>query len=39
MVSNVERMKAYTLGRVKDLEKRATLDSIRCQPGNQVEQR
>ena len=31
-ISNLERMTAWTLGRVKDFEQRATLESIRCRP-------
>ena len=29
-ISNLERMQAHGLGRVKDFEKRATLESIWC---------
>jgi len=38
-ISNLERMKAQTLGNVKDFEKRAMLESTRCQPWDQVLQR
>jgi len=30
VISNLERMKAQILGRVKDFEKRAMLESTRC---------
>jgi len=31
-ISNLERMKAWTLGRVREIERRAMLESTRCQP-------
>jgi len=35
-ISNLERMETQTLGRVKDCEKRAMLESTRCWPWHQV---
>ena len=34
-ISNLERMKAYTLGGVKDFEEKAMLESTRCWPWDQ----
>jgi len=35
-ISNLERMKAQTLGKDKDFKKRAMRDSTRCRPLDQV---
>jgi hypothetical protein len=38
-ISKLERMKVLILGKVKDFEKRAMLESTTCLPGGQVQQR